>query len=291
MGTVGQTSIQARMQVGPSEATSGPHPLGTTNISLYDPTLLPSGKSRFSRLQGITVGDYVCFESDPTRTIHKVVDVREHATYSPTCISIRPGLKAPLTKDGGYDQLGNTASNECYWISARTSDLTYRCLGWKDPDDLTTIPLYVKAVKGKTIELLSPLPADLPAGTKLPMWSSVENETMTYAYRDPSTYIHNHAFNQRREQILPQIEEHNAALDAEEKILGTYKGAAYNNAKARWFTPPYSVNSDLNEWFPSGLPYSTFHEGYKSIASRRIVAPKYKSGDVEYISLLNYRKI
>ena len=290
MDTLGRTSISARMTVGRKEATAWPHRKGTTNIRLYAPFNLPPGWSRHSRLRGIAEGDYVCF--DGHRRLYEVTGVSQTATSNPLSITISPGLEVDLVDSQGMDATGTERFNDCYWVPARDSNLTMRCFGWTDPFGSTGIPLYVKAITNKTLELVAPLPADLPPNTKMYMWSSVENETMTYAYRDPYSYTYRRAFQKRLEEIEPQIQEHNLALDEEARLLNQYRLLAYEKAKERWFTPPYSQNSDLNEWFPTGtFPYNTFHEGSASIRSRRIAKPTIRSSDIEYISLLNYRKI
>jgi len=296
MDTVGRSTINARMRVTREEYTGDFHRAGDTKISMFRIDRLPPGSARHSRLRGIAAGDYVAFEHDPgkpaDRTLYKVTNVDLTPTHNPNTFTIEPGLRQDMTIDHG-NVWGFPLSNICYWIPASTKDLTMRVFGWNDPHGNNGLPIYIKAVRGRTIELLSPLPADMPANTKMYVWSSVENETMTYAYRDPHSYAYRIAHQRQRAALLPQMEAHNAALQEEANMWGAYKQAAYKEAEKIWYSPPYSINSNLNDWFPTGLsPFNTFHDVFKDIERRRIRGiPTERASNVEYISLLNYRPI
>ena len=315
-GTIGKTSIDVRIytQAG-AEYTMFTHERGATKINLFKPwTMLPSSQRRHSNLRGIAPGDQVIFENDSFRAsslpygnvpiedwdlrpfskqIYTVTEVSETETQNPNWIKISPGLQRAL-----YDAMTDLQNpmalgNLCYWIPAASTWRNYqteswklRCFGWTDGHGKTGVPIYVKNVVGKTLNLLAPLPGDIPAGTKMYMWSAVDNETMTYAYHDPFSYAYNIFLDKRIDDLQADAAEYNSQLDREYNHYTNLLGKAMEAGKRLWFTPPFYENMNLNDY--AGID---FQKTFEDIAARRINIERPRSSDIEYISLLNYRNV
>lgn len=308
--TIGKTAITVRISTAGSENTLWAHQSGSTSIRMFEPWhMLPGGQRRNSGIRGLVDGDRVCFAktelTDPNfpdrkrnldRTLYRVYDVDSNPLGNPSKFRIAPGLAEPLLDQWELPFSVYSKGNLCYWLAFPQKGMTYRCMGWTDPHGDTGVPIFIKEVKGNTLELLSPLPADIPANTKMYMWSAVDNETMTYAYHDPYTYIYNKAFDRQVSAINPQVVAWNDYIWSEIRRYENMQAAAMEAAKRIWFTPPFYTNSLISEL--AGLPEGeTFYDIFQELSSKLITLTKPKhevsesNRDLEYLSLLNYRSM
>ncbi len=312
--TIGATSITVRVGVEASEKTLWVHNAGTTTIELFQPWwMLHGGQRRNSNLRGLANGDYVAFArttkhdpNNPTvdppldRTLYRVSNVEANPLGNPSRFTITPGLKYPLLDESDLPFSQYKTANDCYWIATaaaregQVDPLVFRCTGWTDPYGKRGVPIFVKEVHGNTIELLCPLPADIPANTKMYMWSAIDNETMTYAYHDPYSYAYNRALVKQKENIQPEVDAWNAYIRSEIDRYQRLRAKAVVAAEKKWFTPPYFENTNLNDVLPPG---QTFHDIFETLNAQLIdiEIPRENQAeserDLEYISLLNYRSI
>ncbi len=267
---------------------------GSTKIDLWNPSVsLPVGQRYHSGLRGTRVGDFVVFESH--RTIYRIIEISETRTQNPNWIKIDPPLQEDLDASEMRNARGYWIGENCYRFSANVENLELFIFGWLDPDDNRGIPIFVKNVNYDNLNLMAPLPADIQEGTRLPIWSGKDNYTATYAYYDPHVFVGKlRLWNRIKELDRKVIWNKILQLKKRRDKLNAHFSWATDKAAHYWYSPPYYVNKDVNEWFDWPHGGDSFAEAFALISEQDkalralldIRAPSVKQ--VEYISMLDY---
>lgn len=301
-GGMGQTELQVQIGHQGEEYIDcggpGGLPGGLTRIPLYRSWIGPVGQRRHSNLRGIKAEDYVTFAGDPI--MYKVVAVENNRLEEPSAIIISPKREAPFP--------AQSSTLDGIWLSEITvfrydgfdrGGLEATLLGWPFPNGEVRAPLLVKGSGDGIIRLWAPIAEAIPIGTRLPIYVTTDLDTATFAYHDDYEFqyqlerYNNITYKITREKIgeaLEKIGDLLAALTAAEEN-------AEIKASTYWFSPPYYVNKDINEFFPTskfGQFGATFAEANATLTARgaelrdllRQGPPSI--GLVEFISLINY---
>ena len=310
-GYLGAQSVPVRMTTGRFGVTNGTEfglyiKAGSKKLKLIRSSTYLGGVSDYGEgytgFKGAMANDMAVFENHDT--IYRIAEVTIGKDYTPSTFTLASGV--------GYDMHEVTQIGEgvhlfigpkVYWLptGANTGEYSVPFAAWTLPDgDLGPMfnsrgfPVFLKSVRGKVVTLTTPLSADIPAGTRMPIYSFEDNDCTTLAYKDTEGFIldvelynlirDNYGFDnlQALLDILSQ-DYQNLMNDLQVARLKT----AYN-----WFMPP-----DYGAYDPYLLHTKhggTFQEAISNCNSRiasvqqlrRIPAPDLEK--IEYLSLLNY---
>lgn len=301
-GHLGSLTIPARITGQGEEkveagSENGGLDVGDTDIRLYRPWINKIGLREFSGLRGIRVNDFISVSNNPQ--VYRVIGVKENQLNNPSSLKITPPI--------AYEAKGAIQNNDGIWVSTYEihripsfpqGSLIWRCLGWPFPNGNTAIPLMVKKISNGFVTLHAPVPQAIPAGTRLNVWPMKDLETCTYAYHDDATFFqeldqyNELEFKFTRERLQTRIEQLSRTLVG----LKNNKEQAIEAASKFWFSPPYYVNKEINQWLQERYKKygSTFLEAELTLLARQRALGQLAATSTpnvtatEYYNLINY---
>ena len=298
-GYLGQNSLPVRMYTLRHGQTGNWIYSGDRAFSLYDPTAYAQSWSGF---RGAMQDDMLAFETH--ETIYRITDVKVAADYKPYRVSISPGAQYEMPYvvpigDGQHAFIGPNV----YWLptGARSGWWTSYFSAWTLPDDdigplfnNTGFPVFLKRVRGKLVDLVCPLAEDIPAGTRMPIYSFADNDTTTLAFKDVEgfvleveryNYVRDDLGSQNLIDLYVQLQQDYADLMLDLEV-------AHTNTRYNWFMPPnYGAYDPYLTHKKHG---STFQEAITNCTKRMTTIqmllriPEGSFNKIEYLSLLNY---
>ncbi len=259
-GYLGKTEISIRVKAhshsylnvhsasGVPEKTKQLNPLATW--------INKQGQESHSPLRGIKKGDF--FSIDNYNHVYKVEEVDNTKTLNPFAIRFTTPLIHSIA--GNWQTLDGVwvSGAEINYIIGELDDSMYTSFtGWPVPTGGGAVPLIVKSFNFNTVTLAAPVGKTIPAGTKLPIWISTDNDSVTYCYDDFYEFMFN------LEQWL-EIKEGIGRKAIMEKLdhvtdlllqIEKAHARAEEQAKLFWYQYPYYINRDLNDFIPEGLSH------------------------------------
>jgi len=315
-GYLNATTIVGRLRPRTKKARLGEIPslLANVRVDLYNPATenwgsgfpMSQGLKHHSPARGMRATDYVKMVEEDT--MFRVNKVSANTLENPESMylnkSMRP-VEPPFTNIYGI----RIGSEYWYWPNVENLRNLLYFTPFISNSTLPsgTYPVLVEGIEGNFLKLAAPLPADLPANTRIDLYPSIDTDVTSYAYYDPWEYMHKlETYNVAEFDLTKAgIWSYIMTLDALSQKLARCKAVAERFAYELWMTPPYCQLKPLAElfWKPefnvliedeSNLDkYSEALRVYNDRRSKLLAlynTYKPSAGQVEYLSILDYHR-
>ena len=241
-GDIGQTSITGYINPRSRSGRLGWTSCRTTagnSLDLYNPAVEGWGGMRgHSPLRGLSEGDKIHMPED--NAMYDVIGVSKNPLENPS--SMRLNKDTHLLEDYHVNVYGVSVGPEIEWYPQITDNTVISAwCPWTPPEgDSGGMPIIVKSISNGVATLMAPLPCDLPANTRMNLYSAKDNHMTTYAYYDYHEFCYRLAkYNKIHDDLRDKITDEVLRLQELLRVVDAYYKEAQRLAATEWFRPPY----------------------------------------------------
>jgi hypothetical protein len=298
-GGLGETSLRGyilpRSEKGRCGEACGIVSAGTA-LDLYDTAEENwGGMKGHSPLRGLSPGDYV--HSKTCDTMYRVTKVQKNILENPSSMTLDKTTHHLLPpRPNAYGIMIGEYFEYYPQLCRREPVYMIPSIGWAEPG----LPLLIKGLASNRVELMAPIPFDIPANTRMNIQMAADTDFALYQYYDMWEYYYKLTrYNAAKFYIT--YERINAEMNKLRGLLPkvyAFQDHAIVRAEWAWMLPPYYKLVPLKDmaWDPEFDEYGeTYDEVIANIYARlyaleslKVEAPNIEQ--TEYMSLLDYGK-